>query len=411
MKKRLIHGFFGLQNLAPMSKFYLPRGPQLIFRAQLKIEYESKRTGKSILEILVLLLKQAKDMVKKETEEREKEEKLAKVVLEGLLKKKTSKEVLGKHIWQNRWFRLEQTPDTMHSRLVYSREKGSTTEGSIPLTNVKSVTVLERKKKEGRLDIELKAGLAEEHRMLALLASDEGKAKEWKDALSRILTLMYAQAPTQTENKFWYVTSDLVQAGHTLKKKKQDKDVLIDDHERKHVHFQDEVRPIGTIPLGRKSKEEDLSSAENSRTSVSSDTEEVESLQQEHPRGSGSSTLSIVTSKALNTHNNSTGASRLENGYTNPSSSSSFRSSTLTITTPPTSSTTTTPFSSSSTSTSSSQSTSNVPINLPITGTGTYRISSTLPNNNTTNTNNQESRNSLTIKTSASLSRNTLSTS
>jgi len=171
------------------------------------------------------------------------------------------------------------------------------------------------------------------------------------------------------------------------------------------------------LPLGRKSKEDDLSSTENSRTSVYSDADETnETIPQEQPRSSGSN---IISSKAppLIVHSNSGSNTRLENGYTN-SSSSSLRSSTSTtntvtptMTTNPSTTSTTTILPPTSNSLSS-QSNSFVPINLPITGPGVFRISSTFPNNNNTTTNNQDNRGTLTItKTSAPLSRNTTSTS
>jgi len=188
---------------------------------------------------------------------------------------------LGKHIWQNRWFRLEQTPDYMHSRLVYTKEKGSEkgseSEGNIPLSTIKCVTLLENKK-EGRLDIELKGGMIEEQRMLALLATDEGKAKEWRDALTRLLSLLQAHTPTHSENKFWYSTPDIVQSDIVKPKKivKKEKDPSVME-ERKHVHFQDEIpnvdsRPQALAPARRESgvKEDGLdSSSERNRTSVS----------------------------------------------------------------------------------------------------------------------------------------------
>jgi len=233
--------FFGLQNLAPMSKFYLPRGPQLIFRAQLKIEHMSKRSGKPIMEILVDLLKQAKETVKKENEEREKEEKLARVIIEGVLKKKSPKELFGKHVWQNRYFRLEQTPDFTHSRILYMKEKNGELLGNVPIANVRCVTVPE-KKKEGRLDIELKGGMIAEQRMFSLLASDEAKAVEWRDALNRLINLVHAHTPLYTEAKFWkpYVVEqekNEISIRRTPPKKERPKQ----ETPGKRVHFGDEV--------------------------------------------------------------------------------------------------------------------------------------------------------------------------
>jgi len=195
--------FFGLQNTSPMSKFFLSRGAQLAFRAQLKVERLATDLKKSRIAVIVDLLKEAKEAVSAEIAQDAAT--TASIVHEGVLKKKSRTSVLFKHPWQSRHFEIRYFKGSHkgRSRITYSKKKGQPNLGTIDLVDIK---LCEQPDGKGstRLDLKLIGG-----RVFSLNASTTAEAIRWQHAIED--SLKYVSdvkripdlSPGQEKGKFW----------------------------------------------------------------------------------------------------------------------------------------------------------------------------------------------------------------
>eukprot|EP00808_Paulinella_micropora_P017631 g13254.t1 len=202
--------FFGLQNLAPMSKFYLPRGPQFIFRAQLKLEMRARQQEKHPFDVLLELYAKAKGDAAQEQVELARRAADSEVLLQGMLKKKSPKEILGKHPWQTRYFVLLRHKKLLESKLIYSKDKEweKSMIGQLHIAVIRRANKLDGKK--GRFNVEMKAGEASPDggfRNFELMAKDDDQAEEWAIAINDLVDKVNARTPV-ANGKFWKTRDD-----------------------------------------------------------------------------------------------------------------------------------------------------------------------------------------------------------